>query len=316
MQTWQLMVLGALLFSVVSGCASMPRNARPPADDAALRYWLENMIWYHQFTSGETSAATGLTESEIAAAMKRFDIWPRTRPDRPADAPLLVLPYPGGRHPRIGFLDGAIEPQRETKISVFAPWDHNDYLVIDVPEAIWSNLGLTYLAHTHIATIWTEQGVELPVLEWTRHPDGTLAFERVLPNDIAFGSQVLPCGDMVRTKMWLRNGTDQTLTGLRIQMCTMFPRMKGFAEMTDERVVHAKPFVAYRSADRPDRWVITAWEPCWRPWHNPPVPCIHSDPQLPDCPPGETVRARGFLAFYEGPDVQAEFRRLDTSGWR
>jgi hypothetical protein len=33
-----------------------------------------------------------------------------------------VLPYPGGRHPRVGFLDGAIDPQRGTKASVFAPW--------------------------------------------------------------------------------------------------------------------------------------------------------------------------------------------------
>ena len=66
-----------------------------------------------------------------------------------------------GRHPRIGFLDGAIRPQRETKISVFTPWDPHSYVVVDVPEAIWSNLGLTYLAHTHIDTVWTKKKIEV-----------------------------------------------------------------------------------------------------------------------------------------------------------
>src|SRR4030095_963213 len=106
-----------------------------------------------------------MSETEIASARKEMNITAENRPRREPNSPLLVLPYPGGRHPRIGFLDGAINPQRATKISVFTPWDENSYVVLDVPEAIWSNLGLTYLAHTHIATVWTKQGVELPQLE-------------------------------------------------------------------------------------------------------------------------------------------------------
>jgi hypothetical protein len=31
---------------------------------------------------------------------------------------------------------------------------------------------------------------------------------------------------------------------------------------------------------------------------------------VPDCPAGETRRVRGWLSFYEGPDVEAELRRL------
>ena len=86
-----------------------------------------------------------------------------------------MLPYPGGRHPRVGFLDGALAPQRETKVSVFLPWDDGrSYVVVDVPEAVWSNLGLTYLAHTHIPTVWDQQGIRLPRLEWRRCDDGSL----------------------------------------------------------------------------------------------------------------------------------------------
>src|SRR5262245_50114341 len=94
-------------------------NHRKPASDADLRYWLENMVWGHRFSVDEVVAATGLSAGEAGAALKRFDISPQTKPKRAADSPLQVLPYPGGRHPRIGFLDGAVRPQRETKISVF-----------------------------------------------------------------------------------------------------------------------------------------------------------------------------------------------------
>ena len=45
-------------------------------------------------------------------------------------------------------------------------------MVVDVPEAIWSNLGLTYLAHTHVPTIWTQQKLDLLRLEWNRRADG------------------------------------------------------------------------------------------------------------------------------------------------
>src|SRR5438034_10143039 len=102
------------------------------------------------------------------------------KPKRPAGAPLLVLPYPGGRHPRIGFLEGAIDPQRETKFSIFTPWDPASYVVVDLPEAIWSNLGLLYLAHTHVPTVWTRQGVALDPLEWSIREDGLLESQRRL----------------------------------------------------------------------------------------------------------------------------------------
>src|SRR5213079_2721815 len=57
------------------------------------------------------------------------------------------------------------------------PWNQESYVVVDVPEAIWSNLGLTYLAHTHVPTIWTQQNIELERLEWNRRADGTFDIE-------------------------------------------------------------------------------------------------------------------------------------------
>ena len=58
------------------------------------------------------------------------------------------------------------------------------------------------------------------------------------------------------------------------------------------------------------RWIITGWESLDRTWHNPPVPCIHSDPSFPDCGPRETVRARGVLLFHEGRDIDSFLESL------
>jgi hypothetical protein len=315
-------LVGMLAGSVRAGEASnlkqneqKQRNTRRPDNDGELAYWLQNTIWYHRFTTEEVRAATGLTEREIVAAQKKFDIRPDNRPARDRAAVLLTLPYPGGRHPRIGFLDGAVDPQRETKFSVFTPWDPNSYVVVDVPEAIWSNLGLTYLAHTHIDTIWTKQGIELPKLEWNRRADGSLDIERKLPNGIAFGVKAVPAREAVRMEMWLQNGTDQRLTDLRVQMCVMTKMAAGFAEQTNKNKVFTNPYVACRSSDG-KRWIITAWEGCNRPWGNEQCPCFHSDPKFPDLEPGQRHRLRGWLSFYEGDDVHAEFARIDATGWR
>jgi hypothetical protein len=273
------------------------------------------MVWYHRFTDEEIRTATGLTEKEIIASLKKFDIRPENRPKRAEDAPLSVLPYPGGRHPRIGFLDGAIEPQRETKFSVFTPWDANGYVVLDVPEAIWSNLGLTYLAHTHIDTIWTKQGIKLPKLEWNRHSDGTLDIERKLPNGIAFGVKVKPTKEAVRMELWMKNGTDQKLSDLRIQNCVMTKMAAGFEQQTNQNKVFTNPYVACRS-NNSKRWIITAWENCNNPWGNDKCPCFHSDPKFPDLEPGRTHRLQGWLSFYEGENIKEEFNRIETTGWR
>ena len=302
--------LAAFALAVISSMGV--DNFRPFKDDADAKYWLENMVAFHKFSAQEVHEATGLPTNEIAATITRLGV--QTNAAVPKDR-LLVLPYPGGRHPRIGFLDGAVEPQRETKISIFLPWDTSSYIVADVPEAIWSNLGLTYLAHTHVPTIWSRQNIPLTSLEWQQASDGVLKMERELPNGIAFGTEVTPRKDGVRIREWLRNGTKEKLTDLRVQNCVMLKGAKGFTEQTNANKVLEAPYCAAKSADG-KRWIITAWSPIHRAWANPPVPCLHADPKFPDCAPGQSVEARGWISFYEGEDIRAEFRRLDSVNWR
>ncbi|MCA9118950.1 MAG: polysaccharide deacetylase family protein [Planctomycetaceae bacterium] len=292
-------------------------NFRRPINDDELNYWLMNMKT-HGFTYSEMMSATGLSETELNAAIARSNTENYVpTPIRPGW--LQVLPYPGGRHPRIGFRDGAIRPQRETKVSVFAPWDDGGYVVADTPEAIWSATSdgreLLYLAHTHVPTKWSKLGIDLDPLEWKRNEDASLEIERALPNKVVFGAKIVPINGAVLMELWIRNGTDGPLTGLRVQNCIMLKDAAGFADLTTENKVFQNPYAACRDRTG-NRWVITAWEACVRPWGNPNCPCLHSDPQFPDCPPGETQRLRGWLSFYEGSDIEGELNRIDQLDWR
>ena len=294
-------------------------NVRRPDSDADLEFWLQNMVWHHGYSVAEVRSATGLSSEEVLAALQRFDIRVENRPRREADASLKVLPYPGGRHPRTGFLDGAVRPQRDTKISVFAPWNDHDYVVLDVPEAIRRNdesrHGLLYLAHSHVDTMWTKQGKPLKPIEWQRHADGSFTMDRLLPNGTSFGTKVVPGHDAVRMEMWLKNGSQEELRDLRVQNCIMLKAAPEFADPGKEHNVVSEPYIARRSLHG-NRWMITAWTPCHGTWFNPPCPCMHSDGRFPDCQPGETKRLRGWFSFYEGDDIQTELKRIDATDWQ
>jgi hypothetical protein len=288
---------------------------RKPVDDDDLRGWLESMVWHHGYRVDEIVAATGLTPAEIAAAQDRFGIRTDKRPVRKAEAPLVMSPYPGGRHPRLGFRDGALRPRRETKFSVFTPWDPSSYVVVDLPEAIWSQHGLIWLAHEHVPTVWTKQGVELPLLEWQRASEHELSLTRRLPSGAEFAARAIATRDAVRMELTFVNGSPETLRDLRVQICVMLGYAAGFADQTNDNKVFRDPYVACRSADS-RRWIITAWEGCQRAWANAPCPCLHSDPKFNDAAPGDSQRLRGWLSFYEGSDLDKELARIEATNWR
>ena len=101
-------------------------DQRPPVSEDDVRYWLTNMFSHHGFSLAEAAAATGLSEEALSKACEDLDIEPGAVLPIAGDEQIFVVPYPGGRHPRIGFLEGAIKPQRETKVSVFTPWQPED----------------------------------------------------------------------------------------------------------------------------------------------------------------------------------------------
>ena len=289
------------------------QNFRQPKNEDELAFWLRNMLVDHRYTLTEASAATGLTEQHIKLASERLKI------DSPTKLPanrLRVLPYPGGRHPRTGFRDGAIRPQRDTKLSVFLPWDLQSYVVADVPEAIWwmqqDRRELMYLAHTHVKTTWDRKGQTLQPIEWQQTDSGWKVV-RQLPIGVEFGCTAEPKERDLLLTLSIKNGSDEPLSGLVVQNCMMLARAAGFDPLSNDNKLIEKPFVACHDGTK-SRWIITGWQNCVRPWANQPCPCMHSDPQFPDCPPGESRQLNGVLSFYAGTDIQSEFKRLESFG--
>ncbi len=275
-----------------------------------VRSWLENMVLHHGFSVDEVMAATGADRDEVERLLAEHGISGDARPVEPGTGDLLMLPYPGGRHPRIGFLDGAIDPHRDTKLSVFLPWADSGYVVVDLPEAIWFRPGgqrkLLYLAHTHIPTHWDDRGVELERLDWKREADGGYSSRRRFPNGIEFLARAGIDGEVVRMELGLKNGSGDIITGLRTQICVMLKGAPGFnAQTLDNKVIEAEG-IATRSADG-KRWIVTSWDRA-RPWGNTDVPCMHADPVFPDLEPGEEAVLRGTLLFREGEDAQTVLR--------
>jgi hypothetical protein len=230
------------------------------------------------------------------------------------DKKIRIAPYPGGRHPRIGFRDGAQWPQRETKMSLFAPWQDGGYVVADFPEAIWwnseSGRELLYLAHSHVPTIWDRKDITLDPIEWESTPQGWKS-TRTLPNGVTFETTANPRDWAVQFSMTLRNGTTKPLQGVSVQQCLMLGAASGFSDRSNTRHRNTGPF-SLASDSSETRWIITAWQNCQRAWTNPPCPCLHSDPLFPDCPPGQSQSLSGWVWFYEGKEIDKELDRLKT----
>lgn len=288
-----------------------PRPLDLPEEVAATRadpkFWVWNMLDAHRYSIDEAAAVFELPAKTLEARLESYRGEAEPSPVLIGDT-ATVLPYPGGRHPRIGFLDGAVQPKRGTKASIFAPWDDASYAVIDLPEAIFSDAGLMFLAHTHVISLWDQQHQYIENVDWRRMPDGSLEHDWKLPNNVRFGASVTPRAAGADLELWLENGTNQTLTKLRTQVCVMLKGMNGFNAQTNDNKRFEKT-VAAAQGDTAKRWVLVTFERCGRTWGNAKCPCIHADPVLPDAAPGERVSVRGRLWFYEGDAVEAELQR-------
>ena len=292
--------------------ADLESSAERAQTRSALGRWTAAMV-RHNYSATEATGVAGFSESELAAYERDLAV---RLPD-PVGS-LDIVPYPGGRHPRAGFLEGAIDPLRGTKASVFLPWDPESYLVVDLPELITSHMGHLFLAHTHVPTIWTERNVWLDNVDWQPSGTGGLDLRWELPNGVVFESSIWPDRQGARMTLSLTNGLDETLAGLRTQLCVMLNGAPDFRSQTLDNKVFDPPVAAVRS-DNGRRWSLVAWERAGRCWGNARCPCIHSDPVFPDCKPGQTVRLAGRLWFFEGesPDreilaAKREFPSLET----
>jgi len=261
----------------------LPQPVEVEATQQDLPYW-RGVMRQHSYSPVEVSKVTGVPEAPVETERV---IGPR------------LLPYPGGRHMRIGFLEGAVNPMRGTKASVFLPWAGAGYIVVDIPEAIIADGKIEFLGHTHIPTKWDEKNIPITNRDWVRNADGSLSSEWTLPDKVVIGASVRLNGQVVYMECWIRNGSEEILRNMRAQVCVMFKGAPAFAAQTNSNKTLEMPRAVVRSADS-RRWIATEWEDCQRVWGNERCPCMHSDPKFPDCQPGETVRRKGRLWFGTG----------------
>ena len=266
-----------------------------------LEYWVDNMRRFHDFTWEEVSDVTGYEVDEIKEIAKGFG-----KPIQPKDDVVTILPYPGGRHPRIGFLEGMIDPMRGTKLSIFLPWDKSQYAILDLPEALFCQLGVTFLGHTHVPTIWDNQKVSIENSDWSVTESGVYENSWKLPNGMDIGVSVTPLRDSVEMEMVVHNGSEVDMEFINGQVCIMLKGAKEFDLQTKDNKVLTDTVAAVQSENE-DRWILTQWDQLRRTWGNDNCPCLHFDPIMDPCKAGETVRVKGRIWFHEGKELPAEF---------
>ncbi|WP_422083617.1 polysaccharide deacetylase family protein [Ulvibacterium sp.] len=266
-------------------------------------FWLQVMK-RHRYSPVEMGKVLGLPQEKVRTLLKDISVGavPKKK--------LEVLPYPGGRHPRIDFKDGMASPRRGTKLSVFLPWSPEEYVVLDLPEAVMSQFGITFLGHKHIPTVFDYAKIPIYNSEWQKDKNGQWSNLWKLPNNIDIGASVTSRSDHLKMKLWLTNHTKDTiLSGLQTQICVMLGQAKLFDKQTNANKKLSCPVVAVESEDE-KHWIITGWEGCSHPWGNEACPCLHADPKFPDCPPGETVSLEGVLWLYEGTEIDKKIQEV------
>jgi len=298
------MTRAAFAVLLLAGCAGEPPRPKDPVNE-----WLE-VCADHGFSQVEMAQATGLEAPAVAQRIAAYGI---QVDGRPAPKPFTILPYPGGRHPRIGFLEGAIDPHRDTKFSLFLP--SGGYVVVDFPEAVWREKDLIYLAHTHIKTYWEKKGVKLDRIDWTQKGGGVLEERRVLPDGVEFSTRVRPAADGAEMELRLKNGSATPMVNPWAQVCVMLKGAPGFTAQTKENklLLEAEGVCAARSEDG-KRWIATVFERPKKIWQNPPCPRIHSEPGWADLAPGQEAVSRGRVFYWEGEDLRAEVARRAAAG--
>lgn len=287
-------------FRYTGGREIDPLSVEQKATRERLEYWVDNMRRFHRYSWEEIAEVTGYSEERIQSISKGFNEVIQTQEDR-----LTILPYPGGRHPRIGFLEGMIDPMRGTKLSVFLPWDTSQHVILDLPEAIFYQRGLAFLGHTHVPTLWDYEQTAIENSDWRVDDDGVCRNSWNLPNGIEITAIVTPLRESVEMELIVKNGSDEDMEFINGQVCIMLKGAENFDELTNDNKVLTNRIAAVRS-EGGDRWILTQWDQLRRTWGNAHCPCLHYDPILDPCEAGKTVSVKGKIWFHQGDSLQTK----------
>jgi hypothetical protein len=108
-------------------------------------------------------------------------------------------------------------------------WEDAGFLQLRLPETLRCNLGLLFIDHVRADMPPVVRVDRLP--DWVRDEEtGALSYELELPNDVTFGGSATPTEGRVELEFWVRNNTDEPLTGLHTQFCLVQTNAPPFNE--------------------------------------------------------------------------------------
>ena len=218
------------------------------------------------------------------------------------------------------------------------PWPSQDYIWLDFPEAIFTDIGLLYLSHVNPA--FPVCFPDLPLVPW-RHTDDGLAFERTLPNGVRFGGSIAAADPgIVTLDLFISNESQTPLRNIRLQTCACLRGIKEFSEFTASNKYVRTPAIGWSTyeqagsqpeigayplgfrgegpaiADLPvivtlsneaERLVAMSWYGSTISLvSNSDRPCMHADPGFSDLEPGQRAEIQGEVLFFEGGLEQFE----------
>ena len=245
--------------------------------------------------------------------------------------------------PRI--LPGSWRPQYpwEHIAWINPPWDNEDFIWLDFPEAIFTGQGLLYLSH--INPLFPVRFPDLPPVNWSQSA-GKTHYERILPNGVSFrGSLTADERQCVRLTLAITNGSDELLTDIRLQTCLFLRAYYQLSTYTwDNKFIHTReqgwvnlenarantqengryrfgwrgghkiadlPVMACQATD--DHLVAFSWlQDTYSLISNPKHPCIHADPAVPDLEPGASYELHGEIFFTDHGLKEIEQRYEQT----
>lgn len=218
---------------------------------------------------------------------------------------------------------------------VSPPWPSQDYIWLDFPEAIFTNIGLIFLSHVNppFPVVFPD----LPKVPWQETPAG-IKFDRDLPNGIRFGGSVVKKkASVVSINLYIDNRSKEPLTTIKLQTCAFLRAIQEFGDYSyDNKLVHVpdKGWMKFTEArdsgltsgrfklgwrggpavcdlpvmitvsNQDKRLVAMTWFDHTNAMvSNRERPCMHADPVFPDLEPGQRADINGELIFFEGsPD--------------
>ena len=210
-------------------------------------------------------------------------------------------------------------------------WPSQDYLWLDMPEAIFTRQGLLFLSHVNPP--FPVKYPSPPAVPWKEVPGG-MAYERKLPDGISFSVRIVKADRAVEIELSMQNRGEHPINDITLQTCVFLRAAREFSQRTaDTKLVHVAgrgwlPFMkalklkdakgtvrlGWRSgpkiADLPvilttsseaKRLVAFSWgKDTFSLVCNPNHPCMHADPALPDLEPGGNAVIKGKVIFFEG----------------